>query len=554
MSGNPSFSQFGVDAMNGYFMAASGNGLLGAADVPLFHPAMAPPDHGGGGGFGSSGDAAAMDIGVHFAANNLVLASLASQLFGSAPAAPHGHGDYVGARTPQEEEMGGGYGVAAVGDSPGAVSLACLGQSDDMAVGWSSASKKASCNWSNAGGSRTAAAVQGSYYLARVPEAAGFVYPLDAGHSAATPASELSLSLCSNSSSDSMINAGDQCSSAASRSGLTQMSRVEPELPLLPYCPQACSRPATNFAAVVARSRYAAFAQQVLNDAVGCVLAGVADAAAAAADSASAVDSGSRPSSCSVAGAPSSAVSSNNQLIAASSGEHPHGGGGDAQRLRSELLSMLQLMDHKYNQCLDEIQSTTARFNSLTHAAERAAGMGSGGGGGSICAPFAHRAVSAMYYGLRRRIAGEIMAAAPAGAGMACRRGGESSSAVTGERERSWESAFIQKHWAVQQLRRGEQQCWRPQRGLPEKSVAVLKAWMFENFLRPYPKDSEKEMLAARSGLSRNQVSNWFINARVRLWKPMIEEMCEELKRSSGASGGSQALAMEHLNSQDVIS
>jgi hypothetical protein len=53
------------------------------------------------------------------------------------------------------------------------------------------------------------------------------------------------------------------------------------------------------------------------------------------------------------------------------------------------------------------------------------------------------------------------------------------------DRERSWESAFIQKHWALRQLRRGDQQSWRPQRGLPEKSVAVLKAWMFENFLRP---------------------------------------------------------------------
>ncbi|KAB8086541.1 hypothetical protein EE612_009885 [Oryza sativa] len=539
MSGNPSFSQLGaVDAaMNGgYFMAASGNG----ADVPLFHPAMAPPhDHGGSFGYGDAA-AAAMDVGAHFAAaNNLVLASLATQLFGAAPAAAaHGHGDYLGATTPPEEEMGGGYDVAVGDSSGGAVSLACLGhgQPGDMAAGWCSTSaRKPSCNWS----SSNAGVHGGSYYLAGVPEAAGFV-------SAAAAASELSLSLCSKSSSDSMLNAGgDQCSSAASRSGLTQMSRVvvvEPEPPLVPYYPAA------NFAVVVARSRYAAVAQQVLNDAVGCVLGGVADAAA---DSASGVDSGSsRPSSCSVAGgAPSSAVSSNNQLIA-SSGEHTHGGGdASAQWLRSELLTMLQLMDQKYNQCLDEIQSTTARFNTLTHATARAAGMSSS----SICAPFAHRAVSAMYHGLRRRIAGEIMSAAAA-AGRPC-RGGESSSAVTGgERERSWESAFIQKHWAVQQLRRGEQQCWRPQRGLPEKSVAVLKAWMFENFLRPYPKDSEKEMLAARSGLSRNQVSNWFINARVRLWKPMIEEMCEELKRSSGGGAGNQALAMEHMNSQDVVS
>ncbi|MCI27355.1 BEL1-like homeodomain transcription factor, partial [Trifolium medium] len=38
-------------------------------------------------------------------------------------------------------------------------------------------------------------------------------------------------------------------------------------------------------------------------------------------------------------------------------------------------------------------------------------------------------------------------------------------------------------------------------------------------------------MLAKQTGLTRSQVSNWFINARVRLWKPMVEEMyMEEMK------------------------
>ncbi|KAG6386237.1 hypothetical protein SASPL_155129 [Salvia splendens] len=72
---------------------------------------------------------------------------------------------------------------------------------------------------------------------------------------------------------------------------------------------------------------------------------------------------------------------------------------------------------------------------------------------------------------------------------------------------------------------------WRPQRGLPEKSVCVLRAWLFQHFLHPYPKDSDKVMLAQQAGLTRSQVSNWFINARVRLWKPMVEEMyAEEMK------------------------
>ncbi|KAJ6670400.1 BEL1-LIKE HOMEODOMAIN PROTEIN 8 [Salix viminalis] len=73
--------------------------------------------------------------------------------------------------------------------------------------------------------------------------------------------------------------------------------------------------------------------------------------------------------------------------------------------------------------------------------------------------------------------------------------------------------------------REPQQHVWRPQRGLPEPSVAILRAWLFEHFLHPYPTDIDKHMLATQTGLSRNQVSNWFINARVRVWKPMVEEI-----------------------------
>ncbi|KAF5192098.1 Bel1-like homeodomain protein [Thalictrum thalictroides] len=84
---------------------------------------------------------------------------------------------------------------------------------------------------------------------------------------------------------------------------------------------------------------------------------------------------------------------------------------------------------------------------------------------------------------------------------------------------------------------------WRPQRGLPERAVSVLRAWLFEHFLHPYPTDTDKHMLASQTGLTRNQVSNWFINARVRVWKPMVEEMhmlesngCAETELNSSES------------------
>ncbi|XP_042516898.1 BEL1-like homeodomain protein 11 [Macadamia integrifolia] len=83
-----------------------------------------------------------------------------------------------------------------------------------------------------------------------------------------------------------------------------------------------------------------------------------------------------------------------------------------------------------------------------------------------------------------------------------------------------------------------QNQAWRSMRGLPENSVAILRSWLFEHFLHPYPKDSEKLLLASQTGLTKSQVSNWFINARVRLWKPMIEEMYNEEFAESSSTGG----------------
>ncbi|VFQ92794.1 unnamed protein product [Cuscuta campestris] len=52
---------------------------------------------------------------------------------------------------------------------------------------------------------------------------------------------------------------------------------------------------------------------------------------------------------------------------------------------------------------------------------------------------------------------------------------------------------------------------WRPQRGLPERAVSVLRAWLFDHFLHPYPTDTDKHMLATQTGLSRNQARTLLI-------------------------------------------
>ncbi|GAB2273874.1 hypothetical protein Dimus_008647, partial [Dionaea muscipula] len=57
-----------------------------------------------------------------------------------------------------------------------------------------------------------------------------------------------------------------------------------------------------------------------------------------------------------------------------------------------------------------------------------------------------------------------------------------------------------------------------------------------------YPSDVDKHILARQTGLTRSQVSNWFINARVRLWKPMVEDMyLEETKEEINNMGCSSS-------------
>lgn len=50
------------------------------------------------------------------------------------------------------------------------------------------------------------------------------------------------------------------------------------------------------------------------------------------------------------------------------------------------------------------------------------------------------------------------------------------------DRETRLHKMFLQQLGIIQSSR----QSWRPIRGLPETSVAILRAWLFEHFLHPY--------------------------------------------------------------------
>ena len=58
-----------------------------------------------------------------------------------------------------------------------------------------------------------------------------------------------------------------------------------------------------------------------------------------------------------------------------------------------------------------------------------------------------------------------------------------------------------------------------------------LRDWLLAHFDKPYPDDADKVTLAEASGMTRAQVGNWFINARVRIWRPMVLRLGEEIER-----------------------
>ncbi|OIW15600.1 hypothetical protein TanjilG_08176 [Lupinus angustifolius] len=171
---------------------------------------------------------------------------------------------------------------------------------------------------------------------------------------------------------------------------------------------------------------------------------------------------------------------------------------------KTKLLSMLDEVDKRYRQYCHQMQIVVSSFDMVT-----------GCGAAEPYTALALRTISRHFRSLHDAISGQIQ--------VIQRSLGEQE----GIPRLRYVDQKLRQQKALQQLGVMRQD-WRPQRGLPESSVSILRAWLFEHFLNPYPKDSEKIMLARQTGLTRNQVANWFINARVRLWKPMIEDIYKE--------------------------
>nr|XP_043617937.1 BEL1-like homeodomain protein 3 [Erigeron canadensis]XP_043617938.1 BEL1-like homeodomain protein 3 [Erigeron canadensis] len=207
-----------------------------------------------------------------------------------------------------------------------------------------------------------------------------------------------------------------------------------------------------------------------------------------------------------------------------SSGELSASDKQDLQNKLTKLFSLLDEVDRKYREYCQQLQSVEAGLD-----------MVSGCGAARPYTALAHQTISRHFRCLRDAINDQIQVTRKS----------------LGDQDDSSDRVLPRLRNVEKQLRQqrsfhqlgGTRHTWRPQRGLPEGSVSILRAWLFEHFLNPYPKDSEKIMLAKQTGLTRGQIANWFINARVRLWKPMIEDMYKE---EFGDEEGNYVSSQEH--------
>ncbi|RDY12898.1 Homeobox protein BEL1-like protein, partial [Mucuna pruriens] len=217
----------------------------------------------------------------------------------------------------------------------------------------------------------------------------------------------------------------------------------------------------------------------------------------------------------------------------------------ELQKRKTRLLSMLEEVDRRYKHYCNQMKAVVSSFEAVA-----------GNGAATVYSALALRAMSRHFRCLKDGIMDQIQATRKAMG----EKDPVAPGTTRGETPRlKIIDQSLRQQRAFQQISMMETHPWRPQRGLPERSVSVLRAWLFEHFLHPYPSDVDKHILARQTGLSRSQarVSNWFINARVRLWKPMVEEMYleeeKEQQNDVASSEGGHANPEEDKNASPSI-
>ncbi|KAG7359908.1 homeobox KN domain containing protein [Nitzschia inconspicua] len=67
---------------------------------------------------------------------------------------------------------------------------------------------------------------------------------------------------------------------------------------------------------------------------------------------------------------------------------------------------------------------------------------------------------------------------------------------------------------------------------LPAAVVDYLRAWLLhpDHIHHPYPTEQEKAKMIADTGIDMKRLNNWFVNSRIRIWKPKYEALMKQQK------------------------
>ncbi|PNT76713.1 hypothetical protein BRADI_1g51980v3 [Brachypodium distachyon] len=147
------------------------------------------------------------------------------------------------------------------------------------------------------------------------------------------------------------------------------------------------------------------------------------------------------------------------------------------QRRKARLLSMVQEVDRRYRRYREQMRATELSFDAVA-----------GTGAAQVYTKLAMRAMSRHFRSLRDALVRQVRALRKT-MGEGDTTGGlfAAPGASRGDtpRLRVLDQCLRQQRAFQQSGGTTESYPWRPQRGLPERAVAVLRSWLFEHFLHP---------------------------------------------------------------------
>lgn len=85
---------------------------------------------------------------------------------------------------------------------------------------------------------------------------------------------------------------------------------------------------------------------------------------------------------------------------------------------------------------------------------------------------------------------------------------------------------------------------------LPKHATSVMRSWLFQHLVHPYPTEDEKRHIAAQTNLTLLQVNNWFINARRRILQPMLDASTPTDNSGSATSSPAHKKKKGHNNNR----